>query len=203
MSGWVNPLKRKICNENIFSDVVWSSKNTNRGGWGHTFLSIPWNVLFIYFTPENSRQMKAPPLEIVQTCVTSLLGNSKTKNQNPWKFHIIFSWSALKFHMLFLWYPWKFHILNLPSLLPPACFFFFFSGIVQCKEVVYLFFIWFSLAFHPSWFCPLKSGRWVGGGGLLNRQNPQAWRKLFVDIIPKLTVCVKPIIYIQENTLGG
>ena len=36
---------------------------------------------------------------------------------------------------------------------------------IQCKKVV--FFIWFWLVFHPSWYCPLRTG----GRGLLNRQN--------------------------------
>ena len=27
-----------------------------------------------------------------------------------------------------------------------------------------------------------------GGGGMLNGQSMQEWRKLFVDIVPKLTV---------------
>ena len=53
--------------------------------------------IFHFFTlpPGNSRQNKAPPLQILQNCVTSL-GNSKARNQDPWKFHIIFSWSPLE-----------------------------------------------------------------------------------------------------------
>ena len=53
-------------------------------------------VHFSYFscTPRNSRQ-KAPPLEIPQNCHKSL-GNSKPKNQDSRKFHIIFSWSPLE-----------------------------------------------------------------------------------------------------------
>ena len=34
------------------------------------------------------------------------------------------------------------------------------------------------------------------GGGMLNGQSMQEWRKLFVDIVPKLTVRVKPVTYI-------
>ena len=44
--------------------------------------------------PGNSWQNKAPPLDIPQNCIISLR-NSKAKNQDPWKFHIIFSWSPL------------------------------------------------------------------------------------------------------------
>ena len=98
------------------------------GGWGYTFLEKkPWNFSFLYFTPGNSRQNKAQPLEIPQNCVSSL-GNSKTKNKDPWKFHIIFFLFTLgnptsflinpwKFRTPFLWYPWKFHILTLPPSL--------------------------------------------------------------------------------------
>ena len=51
------------------------------GGWGHTFLnplSPPpcWNFSFFYFTPENTRQNKAPSLEIRRTKSCSI----------PWKF---------------------------------------------------------------------------------------------------------------------
>ena len=34
-------------------------------------------------------------MKIVQNCITSL-GNSITKNQDPWKFHITFSWSPME-----------------------------------------------------------------------------------------------------------
>ena len=113
----------------------YSRKKTKQGGgsWGHAFLNRPWNFSFFYFTPGNFRENKAPPLEIPQNCLTSL-GNSKAKNQDHWKFFIIFSWTPLeiplcfnpwKFHMLFLWYPWKFHIIS------PRPLFFFFSGIAH------------------------------------------------------------------------
>ena len=46
-------------------------KQTARGG--HTFVKTPWNFSFFYLTPGNSRQIKAPPLEIVQNCVISPL----------------------------------------------------------------------------------------------------------------------------------
>ena len=61
----------------------------------------PWNFsFFFYFTPGNSRQNKAQPLDIPQNCVRSL-GNSKAKNKDPWKFHIIFSWSPLEIPLHF------------------------------------------------------------------------------------------------------
>ena len=50
---------------------------------------------FFYFTPGNPRQNKAQPLDIPQNYVRSL-GNSKTKNKDTWKFHLIFSCSPLE-----------------------------------------------------------------------------------------------------------
>ena len=80
---------------------------------------------FNFFTPENSRQNKAPLLQILQNCFWSL-ENSRAINQVLWKFHTIFflvtlrnSSNSWKFYMLFFRYPRKFHI---PS--PTACFFF-------------------------------------------------------------------------------
>ena len=49
-----------------------------------------WNFKFFCFAPGNSGQNKASLLEILQNCVT-LLENSENKNQEPWKFHMIFS----------------------------------------------------------------------------------------------------------------
>ena len=114
-----------------YNGLFQKKTNTGVGGrWGlRTYFSEPpsWNFLFIYFTPGNSRQNKAPALEIVQNCVTSL-ENFKTKNQDPWKFHIIFSWSPLEIPHTSA----KFHILN------PLLFVFFLeqTGVKR----VYIFF---------------------------------------------------------------
>ena len=101
----------------------YSRKNPNREVKDILFFKNPLNFSFFYFIPGNLRQNKAQPQDIPQNCVESL-GYSKAKNKDPWKFHIIFSWSpskfhfvfikTWKFHMLFLWYSWKFHILNPP-----------------------------------------------------------------------------------------
>ena len=71
-----------------------------QGGWGHTFLKK--NLLFFIFVlhPGDSRQNIAPPLEIPQNCIRSH-GNSKPKNEDSWKFHIIFSWSPLEIPLRF------------------------------------------------------------------------------------------------------
>ena len=110
--------------------MVYSRKK--QAGGLRTYFFDHWIFLFIYFTPGNSRQIKAPPLEIVQICVTSL-GNSKTKNQDPWKFHIIFSWSPLDI-------PQAISLIPLKIQYPQHPLFVFFSEIAQCKEGVYFFF---------------------------------------------------------------
>ena len=69
-------------------------------GWGYTFLKSPWNFSFFYLTSKISRQNKAQPLDIPQNCVRSLR-NFKAKNKDPWKFHIIFSWSPFEIPLRF------------------------------------------------------------------------------------------------------
>ena len=49
----------------------------------------PWSFSFIYFTSGNSRQIKAPPLEIVQNCVTSPLEIPRPKNRVQTKTKIV------------------------------------------------------------------------------------------------------------------
>ena len=63
--------------------LSYSRKKPKQGGVGG------W-VGFFDFTSGNSRQNKAPTLEIPQNCVRTR-GNSKAKKQDPWKFHIVFN----------------------------------------------------------------------------------------------------------------
>ena len=78
---------------------------------------------------------------------------------------------------------------SISSTPPPLCFF---SGIAQCKKSLYFFFIWFWLVFYPSWFCLLRTGKTCTSVTKVICRN-SSW----------VTVCVKPVTYIQENTLGG
>ena len=66
-------------------------------------------------------------LEILQNCVTPSR-NYKVKNEDPWKFHMIFFLSTPRnstsfltdpwnFQMLFLQYPWTFHDLSSTQIL--------------------------------------------------------------------------------------
>ena len=117
-----------------------SRKYPNREGVEDTFLNPPWNFLFSYFTPGNSRQNKMLYPWIFHKIVKSLeIPRPKTKtpvNSTLFFRHyctfVPLSWSPLeisflidpqKFLMLCPWYPWKFHILN-PTRLN-------FSGIAQ------------------------------------------------------------------------
>ena len=133
------------------------SKKKQIGGWGHTFLKPHWKFSFIYFTPGNSRQINAPPLEIVQNCIKSL-GSSKTKNQDhleiPHNFFLVTPGNSTCYFFdtpgnSISSYPYPYS--------PPVCFF---SGTTQCKEGVYCFFHLFWLVFQPSWFCPLRTVKW-------------------------------------------
>ena len=77
------------------NELFQKKKNKQGEGRGHTFFKYRQAFLFFYFTPGNSRKNKAPPLEIPQIFVRPL-GNSKAKNQESWKFYIIFSCSPLE-----------------------------------------------------------------------------------------------------------
>ena len=66
-----------FCNN---APLGYSRKNPNRG------VEDIFNFSFFYFTPGNSRQNKAQPVDILQNYV-----RSTAKNKDPWKFHIIFS----------------------------------------------------------------------------------------------------------------
>ena len=68
------------------------------GGWGQTFLKKPWNFeVYLLEIPDQNKTN----LHHWKFLVTPL-GNSKVKNQNSWKLHIIFSWSLLlKIPLLF------------------------------------------------------------------------------------------------------
>ena len=114
-----------------------------------TFLKKPWNFQVCHFTFKNCefQRKKSSSQEILQNYTTLFLwlGNfGKAKNQDPWKFHTIFSWlfdHPEKLHFFFNWplgfshafsflqytYLWNLHVLNPLSSLPPPllCFWVF------------------------------------------------------------------------------
>ena len=86
------------------------------------FWNPPWNFSFFLLYPWKFQAKQSFTPGKSKNFFRSL-GNSKAKNQDPWKFHIIFSWSNLgsstsflikswKFNTLSLWYPCNFYILN-------------------------------------------------------------------------------------------
>ena len=99
------------------------------------FWKKTWNFKVCCFSLRNSRQNKAPPLEVPQNCVKPL-GNSKAKNKtqfymnfflSPPENSLSFLINHLILHRLFLQYLWKFDVLNAPPLprpprLPCPCF---------------------------------------------------------------------------------
>ena len=102
----------------IFKESLLGYPEKNQTGSRTFFFENPCGICQSFtfnFTPGNTRQNKAPPLEVAPNCVRSL-GNSKAKN--PWKFFINFSWSLLLGNStLYLINPWKFHMLaiSLPT----------------------------------------------------------------------------------------
>ena len=81
--------------------VINYSKKTPNRWWLRTYSSKNTPGIFnFFFTPGNSRENKTPPLENPQNCVTCPW-NPKARNQNPWNFHIIFSWSPLEIPLRF------------------------------------------------------------------------------------------------------
>ena len=107
---------------------LFQKKNYQTGGWGYTFLNFPlpfsgdfrWFVTLSLEFPEKTSFHSWK--YILQNCMTPLR-NSMIKNQNPWKFHMSFSFTS------FLTDPWNFHMFfNTPCpqlLLSPlfVCFF--------------------------------------------------------------------------------
>ena len=79
----------------------YSRKNSNRGGWGYTFLKPPLEFFIFLFYPWKFQTKQSSTLDISQNCVRST-GNSKVKNKDPWKFHIFFFGHPWKFHIFFL-----------------------------------------------------------------------------------------------------
>ena len=88
----------------FFHACPWTTgnpENIQTGGMKACFFDkTPGIFMFVIFTLGNFRENKASPLEILQNCVTPL-GSSKAKNQDPWKFHIVFSLSLLEIPLLF------------------------------------------------------------------------------------------------------
>ena len=87
--------------KHIFYKSKWaiSEKIQTLGVEDILFWKTPGIFPFLNFTARNSRQNQAQPQDIPRNCIISL-GNSKTKNKDPWKFHI-FSWSPLEIPLRF------------------------------------------------------------------------------------------------------
>ena len=94
--GQVNKaVKNGLCQKKI------QTERSQRVSWGHT--------LVCHFT-------NASHLQILQTYAKPL-GSCKAKNQDPWKFQMIFSWLPLLGNFIsFLIDPWNFHLLTLFSI---------------------------------------------------------------------------------------
>ena len=76
-------------------------EKSKQGGWRHTFVKTPLEFFIFLIYPWKFQTKRAQPLEILQIFIRSF-GNSKVKNQDHWKFHIIFYWSPLEISLCFL-----------------------------------------------------------------------------------------------------
>ena len=89
------------------------------GTWGwYAFLKTPPGILSLLPIPlEILKKASFHPWEILQKCVKPV-GNSKVRNQDPWKFHISFFLTLQEMSTCFSFNtPWKFH-----GLKPPVFF---------------------------------------------------------------------------------
>ena len=72
-----------------------SRKNLNRRSCGYNVLKKTLEFLVCHFTLRNSWENKLSPLGFLKKCVTPL-ENVNVKDQDPWKLHIILSWTLLE-----------------------------------------------------------------------------------------------------------
>ena len=67
------------------------------GGFRTYFLEKkPWGFLVFLCTTRNSGKIKLYPCKFGKTMYDTSLANFKDKNQDPWKFHMNFSWYLLE-----------------------------------------------------------------------------------------------------------
>ena len=74
-------------------------------GWGYTFLKGPsGSFRFVTLSLENPGKQAFTHWKLceVADCV-KLLRSSKIKKQDPWEFHMSFSWTPLEIQLLFIW----------------------------------------------------------------------------------------------------
>ena len=93
-------------------------KQAARGG--HTFVKTPLEFFIFLLDPWKFQTNQSSTAgNCAKLCYISLV-NSKTKKQDPWKFHIIISWSPLEIPHAISLIP-----LEIPCRQPPSLFEFF------------------------------------------------------------------------------
>ena len=98
--------------------MCYSRKNPNREVGVKGILKETLDLI-CHFTLGNPSERKTFVLDIPQSCVVPL-GNSKAKNQDQWKFHIIFFLITDENSSSFLTDPWNFKTCTRPRPLPPC-----------------------------------------------------------------------------------
>ena len=77
-------------------------KKTNRGFEDKIFWKKPWNFFgFSLYPCKFQAKQSSTPENLVKLCMLQLLEISRPQNQDPWKFHMNFSWSNLEIPLCF------------------------------------------------------------------------------------------------------
>ena len=88
---WTHPLKWADYFWVLVAHTLALLGYSDRGDWNIPFSKNPWNFYICHIIFGNSGENKASPQEIPQNCATTV-ANSKSKNQDPSKFHMIYFW---------------------------------------------------------------------------------------------------------------
>ena len=108
---------KKVPSPEIENKLFQQKKSKQLRFWEHTFLKKNPGIFRFVTLPFEILQRKQSfiPRKFTEFCdMVTPLGNSNAKNQNPWKFLMIFSGSPLEIpHFFFNWPPWNFHKLFL------------------------------------------------------------------------------------------
>ena len=112
------------------------SRKKQTGGLKTYFCEPPPGTFHFSYLPLEISNRRVQPLEIIRS-----FGNSKVKNQDHWKFHIIFYGSPLEISLCFLLTPgnstcyfFDNHGKFISPTTPPTHPILFFSGIAHCTK---------------------------------------------------------------------
>ena len=137
----------------------YSRKKIKRGDWGYTFVKTApeFFILLLYPWKFQTKQSSTPGYSTQLCYLDPLDRNSKTKNKDQWKFHIIFSWSALKIPHAISLIPQE-----IPYSQPPCLDFFWNSPIASYILHLALFYFFINNYCWPNMLFHRQVGRVIG-----------------------------------------